>query len=135
MNTHTHSSEYMLLFRDTNWDRGLSLEEIQQVIDQITAWLESLDEQGKVKAGQPLLDGGKTVSGKGGRTVFDGPFAESKEAIGGYLLLRVDNLEEAVQIAKRHPALEYGMTIEIREVAGDCPVSQRVREQLAQAIV
>ncbi len=132
MNTQTHSSEYMLLFRDTNWDGGLSAEEIQRVMDQITAWFESLDEQGKVKAGQPLLERGKTGSGKGGRTVVDGPFAESKEAIGGYLLLRVDDLEEAVQIAKRHPALDLGMTIEIREVASDCPV--RARQQLAHAI-
>ena len=97
-------------------------------MDQITGWLESLDEQGKVKAGQPLLEGGKTLSGKSGRTVVDGPFAESKEAIGGYLLLRVDDLEEAVQIAKGHPALEYGLTIEIREVAAECSVFQRVRE-------
>jgi hypothetical protein len=134
MNTQAHSSEYMLLFRDVNWDRGLSAEEIQRVMDQITAWFESLDEQGKVKAGQPLLERGKTVSGKGGRTVVDGPFAESKEAVGGYLLLRVDDLEEAAQIAKRHPALDFGMTIEIREVAGDCPVFQRVRQQLAHAI-
>ncbi len=99
------------------------------------AWLESLAEQGKLKAGQPLLEGGKSVSGKGGRAVVDGPFAESKEAIGGYLLLRVDDLEEAAEIAKGHPALEYGMTIEIREVAGDCSVSRRLRQQLAHEIV
>ena len=125
----------MLLFRETNWDRGLSLEEIQRVMDQIMAWLESLAEQGKLKAGQPLLEGGKSVSGKGGRAVVDGPFAESKDAIGGYLLLRVDDLEEAAEIAKGHPALEYGMTIEIREVAGDCSVSRRLRQQLAHEIV
>ena len=135
MNTPTYSSEYILLFRGTNWDEGLSTEAIQRLLDQITAWFDNVDEQGKVKAGQPLLDGGKTVSGKGGRTVVDGPFAESKEAIGGYLLLRVDDLEEAVQIAKGHPALEYGMKIEVREVTDECPKFRRAREQLAHAIV
>ena len=43
----------------------------------------------------------KIVFWKKGQTVADGPFAESKEAIGGYFLLRVGDLEEAVEIAKR----------------------------------
>lgn len=124
----------MLLFRNTNWDQGLSTEEFRRVMDQINAWLDNVNAQGIVKAGQPLLDGGRLVSGQG-RTVVDGPFAESKEAIGGYFLLQADDLEEAVQIAKSHPALEYGMEIEVREVTDECPKSRRAKELLAHAIV
>ena len=89
----------------------------------------------KSKRANRCWTGEKPFPAKAGRTVVDGPFAESKEAIGGYLLLRVDDLEEAVQIAKRHPALEYGMKIEVREVADECPKFRRAREQLAHAIV
>src|SRR5436189_3073420 len=103
-------------------------------MDQFMAWFERLKQEGKVKGGQPLERTGKIVSGKNGRTVADGPFAESKEAIGGYFLLQVEDLAEAVQIAKQCPVLEYGSTVEVRPVAEECPTFQRVREQLAHAV-
>ena len=53
------------------------------------------------------------------RTVTDGPFAESKEAIGGYFLLLVKDRNEAVEIAQECPTLKYGLTVEVRPVADD----------------
>jgi len=82
-------SEYMLLFRGTDWHRGLSPEEIQQVVNQMKAWFDRLTAEGKAKVGKPLFHEGKIVSKKRGRLVSDGPFAESKEAIGGFFLLEV----------------------------------------------
>ena len=134
MSTEATKSEYLLLFRGSNWDKGLSPEQLQKTVDQFMAWFERLKEQGRVKAGQPLERTGKIVSGKNGRTVADGPFAESKEAIGGYFLLQVDDLDEAVAIAKQCPVLEYGSTVEVRPVAEECPTFQRVKEQLAGAV-
>src|ERR1700746_3279635 len=96
---------YMLIFRGTDWHKGLSPEQMQQVSDQWMRWFKGLTEQGKVTAGNPLEKEGKIVSGKNGRVVSDGPFAESKEAIGGYFLLRVKTIEEAVTIAKDCPGL------------------------------
>ena len=133
MNTQTQN-EYLLLFRGSSWDKGLSPEQLQKTMDQFMAWFERLKQQGKVKAGQPLERKGRIVSGKNGRTVADGPFAESKEAIGGYFLLNVDDLQEAVAIAKQCPLLEYGSTVEVRPVAEECPTLQRVREQLTHAV-
>jgi hypothetical protein len=76
-----------------------------------------LIQQGKAKGGQRLAHEGKIVSGKRERTVTDGPFAESKEAVAGYILLQVDNLNEAVEIAKEWPILEIdGVSIEVRPV-------------------
>ena len=132
MSTKT-KNEYMLLFRGSNWDKGLSPEQLQNAMDQFMGWFERLKQQGKAKAGQPLERTGKIVSGKNGRTVADGPFAESKEAIGGYFLLNVATLDEAVAIAKQCPILEFGSTVEVRPVAEECPTFQRVKEQLAQA--
>src|ERR1700733_15051290 len=98
------TTDYMLLFRGTDWNRGLSSEEIQNVMNRWIAWLDRLVEQGKI------------ISGKKGQTVLDGPFAESKEAVAGYILLQVNNLDEAVEIAKECPGLDYGLTVEVRVV-------------------
>ena len=113
-------SGYMLLFRGTHWFKGLSPEEIQQIVDQMHAWLDRLTAEGKAKTGQPLMFEGKIVSQKNGRVVSDGPFAESKEAIAGYFLLNVKSLDEAVVIAKDYPGLKYGATVEVRPVALEC---------------
>jgi hypothetical protein len=133
MSTKTSKSDYMLLFRGPHWDKGLSPEELQQVMSQVMTWFEGLKQQGKVKAGQPLSEVGRTVSGEKGRMVSDGPFAESKEAVGGYLLLEADSLEEVVAIVKQSPTLDYGVIIEIRPVLEECPIFQRARERLANA--
>jgi hypothetical protein len=133
MNTEATTGEYMLLFRGTQWDKGLSPQELQQVMDKVMAWAEGLQGQGKARAGQPLGAQGRIVSGKKGGFVADGPFAESKEAIGGYLVLRADDLNEAVEIARSNPILEYGVTIEVRPVLAECPVFQRARVRAGRA--
>src|SRR5258705_12454249 len=83
MSTENNKSEYLIIFRGSHWDKGLSPEELQKVTSQFMAWFERLKQEGTAKAGQPLEREGKIVSGKKGRNVADGPFAESKEAIGG----------------------------------------------------
>ena len=123
---------YLLLFRDTSWDR-VPPAEYQQVMDRVVAWFDELDRQGKLAGAQPLLNGGKIVSGKGGRAVTDGPFPESKEAIGGYVLLNTDSEEEALAIARTNPMLEYGLTVEVRATTAVCPCLQKVKAQLASA--
>jgi hypothetical protein len=116
MSTQITTSGYMLLFRGTHWDKDLSPEEIQEVMSRWTAWFDRLTQQGKAKAGQPLTNEGKIVSGKKGRSVADGPFVESKEAIAGYIFLQVKDLNEAAKIAKDCPGLEFGMSVEVRAV-------------------
>ena len=115
-------SEYILLFRGTDWHKGLSPEEIQEVVKQMYAWLDRLTAEGKAKVGKPLFPEGKVVSQKG-RSVADGPFAESKEAIGGFFLLEVGSLDEATEIAKNFPGLNYGASVEVRPVAPECPLA------------
>ena len=132
MITPNPTSEYLLLFRGEHWDKGLSPEDLQHVMGQVMAWFEGLKQQGRVKAGQPLGAQGRTISGSR-RTVADGPFAESKEAVGGYLLIQAEDLEEAVAIGKTCPTLDYGITIEVRPVLEECPIFQRAKERLAQA--
>jgi hypothetical protein len=125
--TSTAKSDYLLLFRGNVWDRGLSPAQLQKVVSDWMAWFERLKAEGKCVGGHPLEDEGKVISGKQ-RTVADGPFAESKEAIGGYFHLQVANENEAIEIAKQCPGLEYGAVVEVRPVADICSVKQRAEE-------
>jgi hypothetical protein len=134
MNTSTTKSDYMLLFRGNIWDRGLSPAQLQKVVSEWMAWFERLKEEGKCLGGHPLEKEGKLVSGKGGRSVADGPFAESKEAIGGYFYLQVADENEAIEIAKQCPGLEYGAVVEVRPVAEICSVKQRAEEISARQL-
>ena len=122
----------MLLFRSDEWYEELSHDEIQKVISQNRDWIEGLITQGKAKPGHALQRNGATVSGKNGRTLSDGPFAESKEVIGGFLLLNVETIAEAIAIAQRSPTLAYGTSIEVRPVAEECPLDVRARELARQ---
>jgi hypothetical protein len=51
----------------------------------------------------------------GKRIVTDGPFAETREVLGGFYLINVDNIEQALAVASRHPGLKFG-TVEVRPV-------------------
>jgi hypothetical protein len=63
------------------------------------------------------------------RVVSDGPFAESKESIGGYFLLTVGSLDEAVAIAQQCPGLPHGIRVEVRPIAGECPMATEARTE------
>src|SRR5215475_13022239 len=119
---------YMLLFRGTDLRKGLSSEELQRVTDQWMAWFRRLTEEGKAVAGNPLEREGKIVSGKN-RVVLDGPFAESKEAIGGYFLLDVASFDDALAIARECPGLPYGVQVEVRPVAAECPLASELKHE------
>jgi len=125
---------YMLLFVGMDWHKGLSPEQTQKVSEDWMAWFKRLNEQGKAVAGHPLGLEGKSVSGKN-RTVTDGPFAEAKEAIGGYFMLAVPTMDEAVAIAQQCPGLPYGAKVEVRPVLSDCPMKpeNKIEESLVGA--
>jgi hypothetical protein len=127
MNTQNQNG-YMLLFRGTELRESLSPEELQKVSEDWMAWFRRLTEQGKAVAGNPLEREGKIVSGKD-RIVSDGPFAESKEAIGGYFLLDVATMDEALAIARECPGLPHGIRVEVRPVAGECPIAAEIRTE------
>src|SRR5687767_2752064 len=129
MNTESTTSDYLLLFRGTNWDKELSPEQLQKVVTDWAAWFERLKQEGKCIGGHPLHNEGKIVSGKKGRTVADGPFAESKEAVGGYFYLTVSGLDEALEIARQCPGLDHGASVEVRPVAEMCTARARALQQ------
>ncbi len=127
MITPTHTNGHLLVFRGAQWYQELSPDEIQRVMSAWNDWFEGLKNEGKLIAGSPLENTGRIVSGKAAG-IADGPFVESKESIGGYFLLTVDSLEEAVAIAKRCPALPHGLTVEVRPIAPACPADRMIGE-------
>ena len=122
-------NEYMLLFTGSEWYNQLSPTEIKRVAEEAKAWFENLIAQGKATPGHALVRAGARVTAKTGRVTTDGPYPETKEAVGGYMILQAESLEEATAIAKSNPTIPYGTTIDIRQIADECPLFHRVQEQ------
>jgi hypothetical protein len=120
------TNQFIFLFRGKDWDDGVPPEKLQELMDRFTDWSEGLMKSGKVRGGQALGRTGVTISRRG---IADGPFIESKEAIGGYCILAVDSIEEAIAVAKTAPFLDFEGSIEIRPMLDECPVFKRIRER------
>jgi len=105
----------LLLFRGGRPGTTLSPEEMQRSLQKWGAWMQSLVTAGTFKAGEPLEGGGKIVSGTK-KLVTDGPFVESKEVVGGYLIVSAKNLDGATEISKGCPILEDGGSVEVRAI-------------------
>ncbi|MDQ3022445.1 MAG: YciI family protein [Bacteroidota bacterium] len=109
--------EYLFLFRGgSNRESELSPEELQNHMQKWVQWMGDLANQEKYIGAQPLEKSGKKVTGKN-KVVTDGPFMEGKEMIGGYLMCKADTYDEASEIAKGCPILEFDDGgVEIREI-------------------
>ena len=118
MSAQTATSEYMVLCRGVRWDKSLSSEDIQNADKRFYDWFDRMVIEGKIiKRGHRLAPEGKVLSGS--KAITDGPLAESKEAIAGYWVIQAASLEEAVEIAKGDPLLDYGHTVELRPILPD----------------
>ena len=78
-------------------------------------WVQKLEKENRYVGGEALIPGGKTVAGPK-KIVTDGPFAESKEVVGGYFVVLAKNLDEAVELAKECPDYKLNGIVEVREV-------------------
>lgn len=106
-------AEYIYLFR--GGDAGGSPQEMQAHMGKWMAWMKELTTTGHFKAGEPLEEGGKVISGTK-KVVIDGPYAEAKDLVGGYLVVTAKNLDEASDLAKGCPIFERNGIVEVRPV-------------------
>ncbi|ETX08204.1 YciI family protein [Candidatus Entotheonella palauensis] len=112
-------AEFMLIMhRDTGRYAVRSPEERQQVLAEYAAWRMELEKHGHYLDANKLTDhDGRYLSFHNGEVrVVDGPYAEAKEIMGGYLIFRAADYDEAVKIASRCPHLKHGWRLELREV-------------------
>lgn len=111
-------NEFMLIFRHEDGGKVASPEQIQQWMDMTSNWLNELASKDQlVSSGKGLtFDDSKVVAHQG--IVTNGPFGDIKETIGGYVVVRASNSDEAAELAKGSPVLlGEGNTIEVRKIA------------------
>ena len=112
--------EYMLVFRHEDGSKIASPEQIQAWMKQTMDWIGGIAAQNKFVGGNGLsFADAKVVHHKG--VVTDGPFGEIKETLGGYVIVKAESVNEAVEFAKGCPILAGdGNTMEVRKiVSGD----------------
>ena len=112
MTEQSEMREYLVLSRG-QWDAEASQQDVQAAIDAFYIWYEQSLAAGLMKPGHRLAREGKVVSK---RSVTDGPFAETKEVVGGYWFIVARSLEAAAALAAQNPCLAYGLTLELRPV-------------------
>ena len=106
-------SNFMFLFR--GGETPTSPEGMQAQKQKWMNWIQRLRNEGKYIAGDPLQGSGKVINSPR-KIITDGPFAEGKEVVGGYFLVRAENLDEAVEMSKDCPIFETGGSVEVRPV-------------------
>ena len=107
--------QYMLLLYDdpSGWER-LSPEEMQKALEKYIAWTKKPFMKGTMRLAP---DAGRVIRSEGGKPrTTDGPYSETKEVLGGYYLIEAADYDEAVQRTLDHPHLEYGGTVEVRQL-------------------
>jgi hypothetical protein len=120
------ASQYLLLIRNTAWQKDFSAAEIEKVLEEFSAWVTRFKNEGTIKVAVPLVHRGKLFESKD--VIVDGPFIESKEAIAGLIIFEAENFEAAVELANSATCLKYGQTLELRPIATEEPERTALRE-------
>jgi hypothetical protein len=104
----------LLLYNDPAWYQKLSPEEMQKATEKYMAWMSKPFVKGATRLqGDP----GQIIRAKDGKPrATDGPYSEAKEILGGSYTIEAPDYGEAVQLTMDHPHLDYGGTIEVRQI-------------------
>lgn len=105
--------KFMLIFHG-GMSHTASPEQMQANMGKWMAWIEKLSKTDQYIAGEPLLPGGKLITGK--KTVTDGPYTEGKEVVGGFFIVAAKDMNEAVKLCDDYPDYELGGSVQVREV-------------------
>src|SRR5437867_4121757 len=110
-------AKFLVLSRSTGQPyANRSPQEMQQVVQKYMAWTAGLRDAGRMLHAERLKADGRVVRGSAGKmTVTDGPFAESKEVIGGFWPLEAASYDEVLAFLKHHPHLDAG-SLEVRQI-------------------
>lgn len=110
-------SQFILFIRGGDPDELRTPEEIQQSIARYRSWAGALTQQNKLVSAFKLKDdGGRIMSGSNGQIALDGPFAETKETIGGYFVIEAADYAEVTQLAHGCPVFANGGVLEVRQI-------------------
>lgn len=106
--------EFAFLFRQPSFDYSqASPKEMQAIAQKWQSWVQEIEKQGKLSIRGPRLAAeGKVL--KPGGVITDGPFVEIRERLGGFIVVKADNIDEAATLAHGCPALDANGSVEIR---------------------
>ena len=109
--------EYALIMRHENGNEVALPEQLQIWMKLTMDWIGSIAAQNKFSGGTGLpFEGARVV--RSDKTVTNGPFGDIKETIGGFITIKADSIEEAVEFAKGCPVLQgAGNSVEVRKIA------------------
>lgn len=111
---------YALIFRHEDGKKVASPEQMQVWMEQTMEWIGGIAAQNKFVSGTGLpFEDARVVTTQGGKKVVtNGPFGQNKETIGGLIVVKAENLDEAVEFAKGSPILQgEGNSVEVRKIA------------------
>jgi len=108
--------EFMMLFRNdpSSYQEPASPEAAQAEIQKWNDWIGGIAAQDKFVKSDALGFVGKTLHADG--LVTDGPYAEVKEIVGGYIIVKATDMEDALKLAPGCPVLAYGGKVEVRDI-------------------
>jgi hypothetical protein len=107
--------EFMMIFSsEVNDSFGPSQEQMQSYIPEWMDWFGGIAAQGKIVNANRLSFEGKTL--KPNNVIADGPYAEVKEIIGGYVIVKANDIDEAMKLAEGCPILYHGGHVEVRSI-------------------
>jgi hypothetical protein len=112
--------EYLLIFRHEDGQKLASPEQIQEWMKQTMDWIGTIAARNKFVGGNglPFEDAKVVRAATEGLLVTNGPFGDIKETLGGYIIIKADSVEEAVEFAKGSPVLQgIGNSVEVRKIA------------------
>ena len=112
-------AKYLVVARSTGTPSTLSPQEMQRVIQKYMSWAEELRKSGRAANGEKLRAGdGRVLRGEGGKmAVTDGPYAETKEQMGGFWIIEAADLDAALDWAGKAAAACEG-PVEVRPAEG-----------------
>jgi len=107
---------YLILLHEVNLMPEMSPEEMQVVFARYKAWRQRLNDSGSFVGSAKLESTGRVMRAEGGKTrITDGPFAETKDVLGGYFLIQAESYEKAVALCEDSPHLDFG-AVEVRRI-------------------
>jgi hypothetical protein len=107
--------DYILLFRGGLDFETASPEQLQNNMLKWKTWMDKLSAEGKLLGAERLTKTGAVLSGKQ-KQLSDGPYAEGKEVVGGYLAIKAKDLQDAIAITRDCPIFENDGITEIQEI-------------------
>ncbi|MCC7501781.1 MAG: hypothetical protein IT229_04585 [Flavobacteriales bacterium] len=108
-------SKYLFLFRGGMDMRAATPDALQASMMKWKQWMDELVKNGKMLSGEPLDGPGKVLTGTA-KKITDGPFAEGKEVVGGYMMIEASGMDEALELSKGCPVLDHEGSVEVRPV-------------------